>query len=212
MDHEFWLQRWREGRIGFHQRDVSPLLKKHWPTLGLAQESRVFVPLAGKSNDMLWLAAQGHRVLAVELSPLAVEQFMAEHDLVPKVHSSSQGTHYLAGSIELICGDVFKVDAALLAECAAIYDRAALVALPPEMRGSYVQQVYGKLPPGCRGLLIALEYPQQLRNGPPFSVQKSEVRERLEPRWQVELLERITPTVDEFAASTVYRLQHAGNA
>lgn len=211
MDHEFWLQRWREGRIGFHQLDVSPMLKKHWPALGVAQESRVFVPLAGKSNDMVWLAAQGYRVLGVELSALAVEQFMAEHDLVPTVHSSPQGTHYLAGPIELICGDVFELDPALLAECAAIYDRAALVALPADMRGPYAQQVYGKLPEGCRGLLIALEYPQQLRSGPPFSVPEREVRARLEPRWQVALLERTSLAVDEFAASTVYRLQHAGN-
>lgn len=92
----------------------------------------MFVPLAGKSVDMLWLASQGHRVLGVELSPLAVEQFFAGHALEPEVVQSRYGTHYRAGDIELICGDVFALDAAALDDCAAVYDRAALVALPAE--------------------------------------------------------------------------------
>ncbi|CAG0963598.1 partial Thiopurine S-methyltransferase, partial [Gammaproteobacteria bacterium] len=107
MEQAFWLQRWHEGRIGFHRTEVMPLLEKHWGALALAAGSRVFVPLAGKSLDLLWLAAQGHRVLGVELSPLAIEQFFSEHGLTPQVHTSRYGTHHVAGDIELICGDAF---------------------------------------------------------------------------------------------------------
>src|SRR3546814_2467047 len=88
MDPDFWQQRWRDNRIGFHRDGVLPLLEKHWPSLGLATGSRVFVPLCGKSLDMAWLAARGHRVLGVELSPLAVGQFFDENGLRSEEHTS----------------------------------------------------------------------------------------------------------------------------
>lgn len=190
MDPEFWQQRWREGRIGFHQDRVMPLLEKHWHALALPPGSRVFVPLAGKSLDMPWLAAQGHRVLGVELSALAVRQFFAENGLAPEVHESGCGVHHRAGGIELVCGDAFALDAALLADCAGVYDRAALVALPPDLRRRYAGELYARLPRDCRGLLITLEYPQHEKAGPPFSVGEAEVFERFSPQWQVDVLER----------------------
>ena len=190
MEPDFWHQRWHENRIGFHRGEVMPLLEKHWQALQLPSSSRVLVPLAGKSLDMAWLAAQGHRVLGVELSSLAVAQFFEEHGLQPERRESPYGNHQVANHIELLCGDVFGVDAALLGDCAGVYDRAALVALPAEMRRRYVQTVYGALPSGCRGLLITLEYPQAEKAGPPFSVDEAEVRGLFSPHWQVELLER----------------------
>lgn len=176
MDTDFWLERWNEGRTHFHQDRVTPLLEKLWPTLSLPAGSRVLVPLCGKSLDMVWLAGQGMQVLGVELSPLAVEQFFSENDLQPSVHHTEQGAHYTAGNIEIICGDMFKVDAQTLAACTGVYDRAALIALPESMRGAYVQHVYGQLDARYRGLLITLDYPQQEMDGPPFSVQEAEVQ------------------------------------
>jgi len=226
MDPDFWHQRWQDNQIGFHQDQPTPLLQKHWPAVGAAPGCRVFVPLAGKSLDMLWLAAQGHRVLGVELSQLAVEQFFAEHGLQPDIHETRYGRHYRAGAIqaggtaandiELICGDAFALDAAALADCSAVFDRAALIALPPELRLRYVDELYARLPGECRGLLITLEYPQDEKEAPPFSVSESEVDERFGPQWKVDLLERrdILPTqqsfVDEGVTSLdtcVYRLQ-----
>lgn len=188
MDPDFWHQRWRDGRIGFHQDRPTPLLLEHWPTS--APGSQVFVPLAGKSLDLVWLAAQGHRVLGVELSPLAVAQFFAEHGLTPQVHDSHYGRHYRAGEIELICGDVFGLDADVLADCAAVYDRAALIALPPPLRRRYVRELHAMLPAGCRGLLITLEYPPSEKQGPPFAVPEAEVRELYGRDWDVTTLER----------------------
>lgn len=217
MDSEFWLRRWHEGRIGFHQDRVMPLLEKHWDALSLPAASRVLVPLAGKSLDMIWLAARGHRVLGVELSALAVSQFFAEHDLHPQSHDSRYGGHHVAGTIELICGDVFALDAEVLADCAGVYDRAALIALPPTSRHRYVTELYARLPVGSRGLLITLEYPQEQMQGPPFSVDEPEVQRLYGPCWSVDLLERrdILATEPTFrsagvtAISTaVYRLQH----
>jgi thiopurine S-methyltransferase len=190
MEPTFWQQRWREGRIGFHQDRVTPLLEQYWDAIDLAPGACVFVPLAGKTLDMLWLAARGHRVLGVELSPIAVEQFFSEHQLSPARSTSRYGIHHVAGEIELICGDVFALDADILAGCAGVYDRAALIALPNGMRQRYVEEVYARLPSGCRGLLVTLEYPPQQKDGPPFPVDEDEVRCLYARDWSVELLER----------------------
>ena len=102
MDPDFWRQRWREGRIGFHQERVTPLLEQYWDSVGVPAGGRVFVPLSGKSLDMAWLAARGHRVLGVELSPVAVRQFFDESGLVPDVRESPNAMHYSAGEIDII--------------------------------------------------------------------------------------------------------------
>lgn len=190
MDRDFWLRRWQDNEIGFHQDQPTPLLCKHWASAGVADGATVFVPLAGKSVDMVWLAAQGHRVLGVELSPLAIEQFFAEHALTPEITESRYGLHHRAGGIELILGDAFGLDAEALADCGAVYDRAALIALPPDLRARYVDALYPCLPAHCRGLLITLDYPPHEKEGPPFPVPEAEVRERFSPRWDVRLLER----------------------
>jgi thiopurine S-methyltransferase len=190
MEEAFWKQRWAEGRIGWHQQEVDRLLQKHWPSLGLAAGSTVLVPLCGKSLDMAWLASQGHGVRGVELSGLACASFFAEQGLEP-IESSEDGFQvFAAPGIALWCGDAFALSDAQLADVAAVYDRAALIALPPELRRRYADELYARLPSGCAGLLITLEYPQAERAGPPFSVPEDEVRSLFEPAWEVERLER----------------------
>ncbi|WP_166207962.1 thiopurine S-methyltransferase [Cognatiluteimonas telluris] len=190
MDPDFWQQRWRDGRIGFHQPQVTPLLEQYWDAAGIPASARVLVPLAGKSLDLPWLAARGHRVLGVELSPIAVQQFFTEHGLEPRIHASASGLHHVAGDIEIILGDVFALEPGLIASCTGVYDRAALIALPPALRDRYACDVYGHLPAGCRGLLVTLEYPQGEKAGPPFSVHAPEVRARFGTDWTLDLFER----------------------
>ena len=190
MHSDFWLQRWQQGQIGFHRGEVMPLLEKHWPALQLPAAGKVLVPLCGKTLDMHWLAAQGHRVLGVELSPLAVEQFFAEAGITPERHSSRNGEHFIAGPIEIIRGDAFALDDTLLADVAAVYDRAALIALPPELRRRYRDTVYARLPAACQALVITLEYPQAEKAGPPFSVDQDEMQALFAAGWQLELRER----------------------
>lgn len=190
MDHQYWQDRWKDGRIGWHQEQPTPQLTWYWPALGVPQDSRVLVPLAGKTRDMHWLAAQGHRVLGVELSQVAVEQFFAESGLDPKVKSTRHGRHYQAGGIEIICGDAFALDAEVLRSCDAVFDRAALIALPAMLRRHYARELYGRLPSGCLGLLITIEYPPEEREGPPFSVSEHEARVLFQPDWTVDLMDR----------------------
>ena len=211
MDAAFWQARWREGRIGFHQDRPTPLLEQHWDAVAAPAGSRVLVPLCGKSLDMDWLAARGHEVLGVELAEAAVVQFFEERGLAPIVSTSANGTHYRAGAVEIVCGDAFALDDALLAGCAAVYDRAALIALPPGMRRHYADTVHARLPAGCRGLLVTLEYPQAQKAGPPFSVDGDEVRVLLADRWVLALLERrdILAQQPGFVAEGVARLHTA---
>ncbi|WOB27984.1 MULTISPECIES: thiopurine S-methyltransferase [Xanthomonas] len=218
MDTNFWLQRWQDRQTGFHQDEVMPLLQKHWPALQLPRAACVLVPLCGKTLDMHWLAAQGHRVLGVELSPLAVTQFFDEANLQPQRHTSSAGEHFVAGPIEIICGDAFALDASVLADCTAVYDRAALVALPADLRRRYLQTTYARLPAMCRGLLITLDYPQAEKAGPPFAVDAAEVQALFQAQWQVQQLEQrdILEQEPRFRAdgvtalaTAVYRLQRS---
>ena len=190
MDPAFWHSRWQEGRIGFHQDRPTPLLVEHWTSLGLAQGSRVLVPLCGKSLDMAWLASQGHRVLGVELSAMAVRAFYDEHGLAPSIEQHPAGDIYRAGDVDIVRGDAFALDADTLRDCAGVFDRGALIALPPDMRRGYASELYARLPAGCRGLLVTLEYPAHEKAGPPFSVPEAEVRDLFGRDWRIDVLVR----------------------
>jgi len=219
MEADFWLERWRDGRTHFHQTRVTPLLAKYWPTLQLPAGSRVLVPLCGKSLDMVWLAQQGQRVLGVELSPLAVEQFFAENDWQPAVRETGPGKTYTAGDIDIYCGDIFDLGADVLGDCVGAYDRAALVALPAAMRARYARHVYGQLSNAYRGLLITLDYDQAQMEGPPFSVPDEEVQAVYAGHSEAVLIDRrdILAKEPKFVErgltqldTLVYRLQRQG--
>lgn len=186
MEAEHWHARWREGRIGFHEGRVNPRLLQHWPTLGLAADAAVLVPLCGKAHDLAWLAERGHAVLGVELSPLAVEAFFSEREWTPQREPLGAFEAWSAGGVTILCGDFFALDRALAEEAAGspllgLWDRAALIALPPALRGPYVDRLAALLAPDARGLLVGFEYPQAEKEGPPFAVEEAEVRARFGP-------------------------------
>lgn len=208
MDPDYWHQRWAEGRTGWQQPQVNRLLERHWPQLHLAPGSRVFVPLCGKSLDMEWLLAQGHAVLGVEISRQACEGFFADRGLRPEIDEHGAFRRYRAGRLQLWAGDVFDLTRTDLEDCDAVYDRAALIALPPAQRERYAEVVYRRLPADCRALLITLEYPAAEKAGPPFSVDESEVHRLFEPDWHISLQQRcdILDQQPGFQAEGVTRL------
>ena len=189
MEPAFWHRKWADNQIGFHQAQPSPYLQRHWPALGLAAGSRVLVPLCGKSLDLVWLANQGHRVLGVELAEKAIEEFFQEQRLVAQVSQRGSFKVYQAGAIELWCGDFFELTAGDVADCSALYDRAALIALPPSMREQYATHLKRILPKDCHGLLITLDYDQAQMDGPPFAVLDDEVQRLFGQAWSLKILE-----------------------
>ncbi|ROM79517.1 thiopurine S-methyltransferase [Pseudomonas brassicacearum] len=188
MEPEFWHKRWSSNQIGFHLPEVNPYLQRFWPQLGLAQGSRVLVPLCGKTLDLLWLAHQGYSVLGVELSEKATVDFFLEHQLEPRVSEEGAFKVFRAGGIEIRCGDFFALGAQEVVGCTALYDRAALIALPVSMRERYAAHLQNILPE-CVGLLITLDYDQAQMPGPPFSVGDDEVRRLLGDAWRLEVLQ-----------------------
>ncbi len=189
MQPEFWHKKWASNQIGFHLPQVNPYLQRFWPDLNLSSHARVLVPLCGKSLDLLWLAGRGHRVLGIELSEKAVEDFFSEQQLQPQVSEHGVFKVYRAGTIELWCGDVFALSAEDVADCSALYDRAAVIALPPPMRERYAAHLQNILPADLKGLLITLDYDQSQISGPPFSVDDPQVQHLFGGAWQMQLLE-----------------------
>ncbi len=175
MKKDFWLERWERGETGFHQNAINPYLRRYWQGLHVARGGEVFVPLCGKSLDMVWLRQQGFFVLGVELSPIAVQAFFKEQGQTPERASGEKFDNYVADGICLSCGDFFDLRKEDLAQVGAVYDRASLVALPPQMRERYARHLASILPSGTQILLITFDYPQAEMPGPPFAVSESEV-------------------------------------
>jgi len=176
MEKDFWLERWERKETGFHQDEINPYLRQYWQELGLAKNSEVFVPLCGKSRDMLWLREQGHTVLGVELSPVAAQAFFEENGLHPHRTAWESFACSEADDIRILCGDFFDLGKDDLAQTIAVYDRASLVALPPEMRERYAHHLTSILPPVTQILLVTFDYPQAEMSGPPFAVSVDEVQ------------------------------------
>jgi thiopurine S-methyltransferase len=183
MNADFWHERWETDQLGFHQTRVNDLLTRFWRDLEVARDTPVFVPLCGKSLDMIWLRQRGHPVVGIELSPIAVRDFFKENGLpdpselgpAPGAAVEEPPRGYASAGYTLYCGDFFALTRDTLAEVGAVYDRASLIALPPELRARYAEQMTRLLPASVSMLLITIEYDQRRMSGPPHSVPVAEI-------------------------------------
>lgn len=196
MKPEFWIDRWKTRHIGFHQAEANVRMQEYFPALGASDGDTVLVPLCGKSVDMLWLRDAGYRVIGVEFVEQAVEDFFAENDLPHERTSDGAFTRYRSGTIDVLCGDFFQLDREHLGDVRAVYDRASLIALPPQTRRRYAEHMMSILTNGWRMLLLTIDYDQQLKSGPPFAVSADEVRSLYAKRARVERLRR-DDTIDD---------------
>ncbi|MEX1666559.1 thiopurine S-methyltransferase [Zhongshania arctica] len=190
MDAEFWHERWDANEIGFHQKQGNALLKAHFSKLNLSAGSRVFIPLCGKTKDIAWLLINKYRVVGAELSEIAVKALFEELGVVPDVLVAGELRRYHAENIDIFVGDIFDVSAELLGSVDAIYDRAALVALPLDMRAKYSRHMMD-ITLSAPQLIICFEYQQELQQGPPFSISEVELRDHYDKSYTVQCLERV---------------------
>jgi thiopurine S-methyltransferase len=188
MQANFWLDKWHRNEIGFHKSEFNSNLTQNFSRLNLAKGSHVFVPLAGKSLDILWLLQQGFKVSAIELSPLAIHSFFEENKISFNTERCGNMTKYCAKNLSFFQGDFFELKECDLSKIDAIYDRAASVALPLEMRKRYHQKLATLLGHGSKTLLVALEYEQEKFQGPPFSIPDEEIRSSFKDEFEVLLL------------------------
>ena len=184
---DFWHDRWEKNLTGFHLNEVNPYLKANWASLNLNKGARVFVPLCGKTLDLIWLVEQGYQVVGIELSPLAVKAFFAENNITAEPHQIGELKYWQSENITLFCGDFFTLTNEILGQVDAVYDRASLIALPPEMRQDYAVKLT-QLAQSAPKLLVTLEYDQSKMDGPPFSVTEDEVKALYQANYQVSQL------------------------
>lgn len=187
MEHSFWHDRWESGRIGFHQGEPNKLLVAHFHALGLADGSRIFLPLCGKTRDIAWLLSQGYQVAGAELSELAIVQLFEELEVEPAISDLGELKRYSAPDIDIFVGDVFALTKTMLGPVDGVFDRAAFVALPKDMRTAYaphITQVTGTAPQ----LLIIFEYDTSVLDGPPFSIDSDELEQRYGDSYELSTL------------------------
>lgn len=188
MDPDFWQARWACNQIGFHEGKPNSFLVKHFARLSLDPGARVFVPLCGKTRDISWLLSQGFSVVGAELSRIAVEQLFAELGVEPAIAPAGALTRFGGPGIDIFVGDIFDLTREALGPVDAVYDRAALVALPGAMRARYAAHlvdITGTAPQ----LLVCFVYDQSLVEGPPFSVPAETVEALYGATYRLALLE-----------------------
>lgn len=167
--------------------EANPLLVKHLATLNLKQGARIFLPLCGKTLDIAWLLAQGYKVTGAELSEIAVEALFAQLQLKPAIQQIGEIKLYSAANIDIFVGDIFKLTPAMLGKVDTVYDRAALVALPDDMRKQYCTHLLA-LTQTAPQLLICFAYDQAIHAGPPFSICANEVKQHYQANYDLTLL------------------------
>lgn len=187
MDHEAWHSRWREGRIGFHEGKPNDLLVRFVSRLPLGPGARVFLPLCGKAEDLSWLRARGCEVVGCDLSRMALDEVFAREGLAPEVTEAGGLTRLTARGLTLYAGDFFDLHEDELGTVDGVFDRAALVALPENLRGTYVARLTA-LSRAAPILLVTFDYDPARMTGPPFAVTPAEVETRFGPTHRIERL------------------------
>jgi thiopurine S-methyltransferase len=191
MNKDFWLDKWQGQVLGFHLEKPNPLLVDHIECLSLPEGSRLFLPLCGKTLDIGWLLDHGYAVAGCELSEVAVVALFAALELEPLVSRLGDGLVYSASNIDIFVDDFFNLSGESLHEIAgdvdAIYDRAALIALPAEMRERYAAHLLA-MTKAVPQLLVTIVYDQMQLPGPPFSVSDGAVQQYYADSHELELL------------------------
>lgn len=189
MNSDFWIKKWENGETRFHQTNFHPQLVKH---VGFFSPGTILVPLCGKTLDMVFLARKGFTVIGVELSPIACRDFFTENNIPFREKAVKNFLIFESDQITLWCGDFFQLPRDVWAKVTGVYDRAALIALPQDLRIKYANEFWFN---NLKILLLTLEYPDQFIQGPPFSVTESEVK-TLYPAFSIEKAESVL--VEEF--------------
>ena len=211
-----WISRWENNRIGWHADQINRQLIEYLDQLNLSPGDTIFVPLCGKTKDMLFLLENQINVIGVEMSSIAAEQFFSENNLSYSISNLDGFILYEGDGIKIYCGNYFDLEVNHLQEVKAVYDRASLIALDEALRQKYVKHLNDIIVEGVRILLLTLNYPQHQKSGPPFAVSRPEVDELFRGSFQCRELDCINDIENEpmfqnlgvdFVEKAVYLLQ-----
>lgn len=187
MKADFWHNLWETNDIGFHLEHTNPFLLEFFSELDLEDSSRIFIPLCGKTVDIKWLLSKGHKVVGAELNENAIKDLFTSLLLKPEVQKLGAFTLYSAKDIDIFVGDIFNLTREVLGKVDAVYDRGALVALPKDMQTKYTPLLIN-ITESAPQLLINFEYDQNLYEGPPFSITRTEIEKYYKEFYNIKLL------------------------
>ena len=192
MEHHFWHSKWKNNEIGFHEPSGNPFLVKYADAIlntSPALPPRIFVPLCGKTRDIEWLLSQQCQVMGAELSEIAIQQLFEELGVIPTIREFAHGKVYQKDTLTVFVGDIFTLTKNDIGPISAVYERAALVALPEALRAQYTQHIVA-LTQCAPQLIVSFEYDQNAMPGPPFSVSEDTVTSLYREHYKVECIER----------------------
>ena len=175
MESEFWIDVWKEKKISFHKEKTNELLINFLPKLNVKPSSFVFVPLCGKTQDLIYLANLGNKVIGIELSEIGVKEFFTENNISYEVKEVGKLLKYTSDKIDIYLGNIFDLTSEILGPIDVVYDRASMIALPIDIRTKYNKKIDELTDSDTKLLLITLEYDQEKVAGPPFSVSKESI-------------------------------------
>lgn len=205
MEKQFWIKKWESHQIGFHQSEYNPFLIKYWKSFVGDKRGKVFVPMSGKSLDIKFLIEYGHKVIAVELAESAVYSFFEEHNIHYEIKETTHFKIFKSESVTFYCGDFFALNGKDLDGVEFIYDRASLIALPFEIRNSYIKFMQTHLK-AAKHFLITISF-DNVQLGPPFSVDEKMVKNYYSPSFDVQLIDtdkKIGDDIDVHSQSVTY--------
>ncbi len=189
MEPDFWIERWKNRQIGFHESETNALLRKHLPEAWKVSGKKVFVPLCGKTLSIHWFLELGLDVIGVELSEIAILELFDELNLKPKIEEISFGKKFSSKSLIVFQSDFFKLSSRELGAIDFSFDRASLVALPKDLRAQYTKHLI-EITENAAQLLIVFEYDQTASTGPPFSISEQEISEHYSKKYSYNCLEK----------------------
>lgn len=190
MDKNYWLERWETNNIPFHLEQTNPNLLKYQQFFTAKTNNNIFLPLCGKTLDIKWLLSQNQNIIGVELSEKAVIELFENLGVNPKVNVLRDMKLYYSRNVTIYVGNIFSLTKELIGNIDYIYDRAALVALPKEVRIKYTSHLMN-ITNSAEQLLITYNYDQTLMDGPPFSVSLHEIEGHYSKHYSIKILETL---------------------
>lgn len=179
-------------------------------------EKRVFIPLCGKSLDMLYLTDQGHEVVGVEFSDFAVKSFFEDSKLDYTKEAIKNFVIWKskdpAKNVTIYQGDFYEVESKTLGFFDVVWDRGSFTAINIDDRELYTDIMFQIMKPSARYLVQVCKYDGSLYGGPPHYVTEHAMKSTFGRKCNFEKLETRIVAPPVFAAGidwnvAVYLLQ-----
>lgn len=186
---DHWLDAWNRGLTPWSDPGINQYLRDNLAKLRLTTGCTILVPMCGDSADMVWLAEQGHNVVGIDISHLAIESFFSQATIAYNKIGNVYTSKNTPLNITIINENIFNTELLSTFSFDAIYDKGALVTVPHKHKPKYILRMH-KLAPRAKILLITAYYRQAPGYGaPPFLESVESVQSLYREHYSFSLLE-----------------------